>query len=99
MSSLARIVAVKHLGEYRLLLTFSDGLVRELDFDGVLEGAVFDTLKDFSVFSLAAVDEVAGTIGWPNGVDLDPDVLHGDFEPVNGSSAKVLHEYHLHATG
>ena len=99
MSSLARIVAVEHLGEYRLLLTFSDGLVRELDFAGVLEGAVFETLKDVGVFSSAAVDEVAGTIGWPNGVDLDPDVLHGDYEPVNGPSAKMLHEYHLHATG
>jgi hypothetical protein len=98
MSSLARIVAVKHLGEYRLLLTFSDGLVRELDFDGVLEGAVFEALKDVSVFSLAAVDEVAGTIGWPNGVDLDPDVLHGDFEPATGPSAKVLHEHRLHVS-
>jgi len=98
MSSLARIVAVEYLGEYRLLLTFSDGLVRELDFDGALEGAVFEALKNVSVFSLVAVDEVAGTIGWPNGVDFDPDVLHGDFEPVNGPSAKVLHEYYLHAS-
>jgi hypothetical protein len=99
MSSLARIVAVEHLGDYRLRLTFSDGLVRELDFDGVLEGGVFEPLREVRTFSLAAVDEVAGTICWPNGVDLDPDVLHGDFEPASGSSAKVLREYHLRATG
>ena len=98
MSPLARIVEVKHLGEYRLLLTFSDGLVRELDFDGVLEGPAFEALNDVSVFSLATVDEVAGTIGWPIGVDFDPDVLHGDFEPASGSSAKVLNEYRLHAS-
>jgi hypothetical protein len=99
MSSLARIVAAKHLGDHRLLLTFSDGLEREFDFDGNLEGAVFEILRDVSVSSLVAVDEVAGTIGWLSGVDFDPDVLHGDFEAVNGSSAEVLQEYHLHTTG
>ncbi|HQT99616.1 MAG TPA: DUF2442 domain-containing protein [Acidimicrobiales bacterium] len=98
MSSLARIVEVKHLGDYRLLLTFSDGLVRELDFEGVLEGPVFEELNDVGVFCLAAIDEVAGTIGWPIGVDLDPDVLHGDYEPASGASATVLNEYHLHAS-
>jgi hypothetical protein len=24
-----------------------------------------------------------GTVVWPNGYDLDPDVLHGDFEPAS----------------
>ena len=58
--------------------TFSDGLVRELDFVGVLEGGVLEPLNDPVVFSQVAVDPVAGTIVWANGVDLDPDVLHGD---------------------
>ena len=45
MSTLARIVAVEHLGDYRLLLTFSDGLVREL-IDGIVKGGVFERLND-----------------------------------------------------
>ena len=36
---------------------------------------------------------------WPNGADLDPDVLHGDFEPASGRPAKLIHEYRLHAAG
>jgi hypothetical protein len=29
-----------------------------------------------------SVDEEMGTVAWPNGADLDPLVLHGDFEPA-----------------
>ncbi len=36
--------------------------------------------KDDSLFAQVAVDPELGTITWPNGVDLDPDVLHGDYE-------------------
>lgn len=99
MSTLARVVAVEHLGDFRLRLTFSDGLVRELDFDGVLNGGIFEPLKDVQTFSQVAVDEVAGTIWWPNGVDFDPDVLHGDEVPASGPSAVVIREYNLRATG
>jgi hypothetical protein len=51
------------------------------------------------VFSLVAVDPVAGTVVWPNGVDLDPDVLHGDQTPATGDAPVVLAEYQLRATG
>lgn len=98
MNSLARVVNVEPLGDYRLRLTFSDGLVRESDFAGVLEGKVFEPLKTPTTFSEVSVDEVAGTIVWPNGVDLDPDVLHGDYEPASGRAARVLNEYRLRPT-
>ena len=90
---------MEHLGACRLRLTFSDGLVRELDFDGVLEGEVFEPLTDRTVFAQVAVDTVAGTIAWPMGVDLDPDVLRGDREPASGRAPVVLREYHIGLTG
>ena len=98
MSRPARVVEVDHLGDFRLRLTFSDGLVRELDFDGVLEGCVFEPLQDRAVFAQVSLDTLAGTITWPNGVDLDPDVLHGDHAPASGQSPVVLKEYHLRRT-
>lgn len=94
----ARVVGVEHLGGYRLRVTFTDELVRELDFEGVLNGGVFEELEDKRVFGEVMVDEAAGTICWPNGVDLDPDVLHGDFEPATGRAPKVLREYDLRPT-
>jgi len=101
MSRLARVVEAEHLGEHRLRLTFSDGLVRELDFAEVVRdrAGVFEPLSDPAFFAGVAVDPVAGTIVWPNGVDLDPDVLHGDHEPASGCGATVLRQYHLRATG
>jgi hypothetical protein len=99
MRFLARVVDVESLGDYQLRVTFSDGLVRELDFEDVLEGEVFEPLKAPSTFSDVSVDGVAGTIVWPNGVDPDPDVLHGDWEPANGRAPRVLSEYRLRATG
>lgn len=99
MNRPARVVSVEHLGQFRLRVTFTDELVRELDFEGVLTGGVFSDLEDEHAFAEVTVDGIAGTICWPNGVDLDPDVLHGDFEPATGRAPKVLREYHLRPTG
>ena len=99
MSELPRVVEVVHLEELRLRLTFSDGLVRELDFDAVLQGGIFEPLRDPDAFGEVEVDEIAGTICWPNGVDLDPDVLHGDHEPATGRPPLLLKEYRLRPTG
>lgn len=99
MGELARIVSAEHLGDLRLRLRFSDGLVRELDFSGALDGGVLEALKDPEVFAQVAVDDVAGTVVWPNGVDLDPDVLHGDRPPAAGRAPSVLAESHFRAAG
>jgi hypothetical protein len=99
MSELTRVVDVEALGDFRLRLTFSDGFVRELDFDGVLVDGVFGPLSDREYFARAFVDEVAGTIAWPNGIDLDPDVLHGDQAPAGGRAPVMLREYRLRPTG
>lgn len=90
---------MEHLGDYRLRVTFSDGLVRDLDFAGVLTGPVFEALADPGVFGEVFVDEEAGTVAWPSGVDLDPDVLHGDHEPASGQGPKLLSQHRLRATG
>jgi len=73
---------------------FTDGLVREIDFAGALQG-ILTTIDDDEVFSSVQVDRVAGTISWPGDIDLDPDVLHGDFTPASGSNMTVLAEYEL----
>ncbi len=79
MSAPYEIRAVEHIGGYHLRLTFADGLVGDVDlaakFEGPL-GPVFEPLRDVSYFARVAVDDELGTIIWPNGADLAPDVLH-----------------------
>jgi len=95
MSRLARIREVEHLGGLALRLSFDDGLVRDLDLDPMLHGGVLEALRDTALFAQAHVDEAARTVAWPNGVDLDPDVLHGDYQPATGPAPKVLAERRL----
>lgn len=75
-----RINEVRHLGEYRLEIHFSDSTVAELDFRPriVGRGGVFTLLEDVEVFRQVTVDHEAGTLVWPNGVDFCPDVLYAE---------------------
>jgi hypothetical protein len=81
-----RIETVDVPRPFVLRLTFDDGLVRELEFiTGKNKGTVFEPLDDPRFFEQVEVHAQCGTIIWPNGVDLDPAVLHGDFPPAGKS--------------
>jgi len=90
-SGLPRITAVEALDGFRLRLTFTDGLVREVDLANDLWGPMAEPLQDPDYFAQVRVDPELGTVVWPNGYDLDPDVLHGDFEAVQPQVAHVSH--------
>ena len=62
-------------------LWFSDGSERIVDLSPYLWGPAFESIAGSDdLFNKVRVDPETGTISWPNGADLDPDVLHGDFE-------------------
>ena len=69
--------------DHVMRLTFDDGVTRELEFlVGSNQGTVFAPLDDPEYFARVRVDSECRTVTWPNGLDLDPAVLHGDFEPA-----------------
>ena len=71
------IVEVRVLGQYRVHLRFEDGVEGELDLAKIIEfNGVFAPLKDRREFAKVRVHPELGTIVWPNGADLDPDVLY-----------------------
>lgn len=83
---LVEITGVRVIKDRTVELTFADGLVRVVDLAPFLWGPAFsDISADDSLFAQIAVDAELGTIGWPSGADLDPDVLHGDFKPAASS--------------
>jgi hypothetical protein len=67
-------------------VTFGDGAVHEIDLAGLLQaGGVFASIRDDrELFHAIAVNREFGTIEWPGGIDLDPDVLRGDQAPASG---------------
>jgi hypothetical protein len=71
-----RLTAVQALDGHRVTVTFDDGLAGVLDLAEFLEGPVFAPLLDAALFAQVQVHPLCRTLCWPNGADLDPDVLH-----------------------
>lgn len=65
-----------------LILEFESGEYRVIDLRPFLEGPVFEPLKDPSFFRQVKADPDAGTVVWPNGADLCPDVLYAKSVPL-----------------
>ena len=71
-----RIRGVEALDGFRVRLCLTDGSTREVDLGPFLNGPVFEPIRnDPAVFRSVRVDSELGTIVWPNGADIDPDVL------------------------
>jgi len=77
------IVEVKPLGGHRLYLRFEDGVAGQVDFAQRLRfDGVFAPLRDPAVFAQVRIHTELGTIVWPNGADLDPDVLYAELSGI-----------------
>ncbi len=71
-----RVVGVEVAGPHTLELTFEDGTRKRVNLLPLLEGPVFEPLRDPVFFSEAMLDPVAGTVVWPNGADIAPETLY-----------------------
>ena len=83
---LIRIREAKPLDDYRVQLTLTDGRVVERDLEPMLVGSVFAEIRnDQARFREMRVE--GGTLVWPTGADLCPDVLiWGGLPPANAAS-------------
>ena len=87
------IVGARALGDYRLHLRFEDGIEGVIDLAPYLSfRGVFEPLRDLAYFAQVRVDPELGTVAWPNGADLDPDVLYGR---ITGRPILQEHDVHL----
>ncbi len=80
------IVFASPLDGYRLSIRYEDGVEGIVDLGAIICSrggfhGVFAPLKDPAYFSQVRVDPELGTVSWPNGADLDPDVLYGHLVP------------------
>ena len=82
---LLRIREVLPVDGFRLRLTLTDGSIVERDITDLLMGPMFETIrKDAVAFRQVTVE--SGTVVWPNGADLCPDVLIWGGTPPKSSA-------------
>lgn len=62
--------------DYIVRVRFDDGTERVIDFEPILIGPMFGPLRDPALFRQLKVDAEIGTLVWPTGADIDPNVLY-----------------------
>jgi hypothetical protein len=82
--NLGHLVRVKQavvVHNFVVTITFEDGTEKTIDLEPFLKGPVFaPILQDPALFRDIRIE--AGTITWPNGADIDPDVLYYGLTPA-----------------
>jgi len=61
---------------YTILITFDDNSSFKFYVTPHLDGEIYQPIRDQEYFQKVKVDEVSGTICWPNGADFDTEVLY-----------------------
>lgn len=81
-SRLPVVSGVAVLRPHVMRLLFDDGVVRDVAYaPGEQAGSLFAPLADPEFFAQVRVDAESGTVVWPNGLDLAPEVLHAGVDP------------------
>ena len=76
------IVSANPLGGYQLHLCFEDGVHGVVDPGTVIRfRGIVAPLQDPRYFEQVRVDKDLGSVSWPNGADVDTDVLYGRLAP------------------
>jgi Protein of unknown function (DUF2442) len=87
---LVRVQSVEPKEGFKVKIHFTDGSSREVNLAPYLRGPIFEPIRnDPALFGSMQVEE--GTIAWPNGADIDPDVLYYGLTPAWAESADTTH--------
>jgi hypothetical protein len=68
------VVGVEPLEKHKLLVRFDTGESKTFDLSTYLDHGLFAELRDIRLFKQVHVS--FDSIEWPNGIDLDPEVLY-----------------------
>jgi len=82
------IVEAEVCGPHSLRVVFDDGTQKRVNLLPLLEGPVFEPLREPAYFARVSVDPICRTVVWPNGADLAPEALYelsAEQEPIGAS--------------
>lgn len=78
---LVRAQTVQPLTDFTVRVTFTDGTSRDIDLAPYLHGPIFEPIRrEAGLFRAVRVE--FGALTWPNGADIDPDVLYHGGTPA-----------------
>ena len=87
---LVRVRSVELREGFTVNVLFTDGSQREINLTPYLRGPIFEPIRvDPAMFRSMQVEE--GTIAWPDGADIDPDVLYYGLTPAWAESTDTTH--------
>jgi len=70
------ITNARYLEDYKVEVSFNNGRKGIADLADALKGAMFEPLKNKTLFSRLVVDKELDTIVWSNGADLAPEYIY-----------------------
>jgi Protein of unknown function (DUF2442) len=76
MSYLPQVIGARHISKFIVSTRFDDGTEKYIDISQWFKGPVFEPLKDPKFFKKFFIE--AGTLAWPNGVDIAPEALYAE---------------------
>ena len=74
------IIKAEYIKDYQIKLYFNDGIVKIANLENVLDGQIFQPLKDIAFFKNFSIK--FNTIEWENGADYAPEFLYEISENV-----------------
>lgn len=80
MNYIPTVIAAHYLEDYKIQLTFDNGVQKVADCSKWLKGEIFIPLQDKEYFKRFFVDGC--TVSWPNGADITPETLYEESETV-----------------
>ena len=72
---LLHVNRAEYIDGHRVHLWFNDGTDGEVDLADVLDGPIFEPLRDVNYFKRFRIE--GHTLSWENGADFAPEYLHG----------------------
>ncbi len=75
MIIILRIVEAEVCGDACLRVVFNDGTHKVVSLRVILDGPIFEPLREREFFARMELDPVCGTVVWPNGADFAPEAL------------------------
>ena len=88
MNHLPQVVSARLVKGCIIATSFDDGTQKQIDVSRWFKGPVFEPLKNPKFFKRFYID--AGTLAWPNGVDIAPEALYAykDMKKKSGTTTE-----------